>query len=207
MLNHPIFDDNWLTNARAKSSSDSWANEAVEMLDTTGQIYLSTLRLWFDRFPLSDTKERQHLRVRLESLKNEDHLGGVNELAWWAFMQREGIAGKPLPTSSTPRPDFQLQPPADCFVEVSTLNVSDQDKATFQSGNSVALDEAETIRRIILKASGKKKRQLFYTSNCKKSRRACSLRLHRLERIQHAVLPGSRGFPIGYAVCIQEFAF
>jgi hypothetical protein len=106
----PIFDDNWLRNAQANCSSDSWANEVIETLDSTGQRYLSMLNSWFASFPLRSTKEKQHLRKRLESLQNEDHLGGVNELTWWAFMQLEGICGNPL-TSRTSCPDFQLAPP------------------------------------------------------------------------------------------------
>jgi hypothetical protein len=162
-----IFDDNWLKEARAKSNSDSWVNAVIETLDTTGQIYLSTLRLWFERFPLN-AKEKKHLRIRLESFQNTDHLGGVNELAWWEFMQREGIKGKPL-SSSKPCPDFQLEPPADCFVEVSTLNVSEKDKAKFKDGCPVALDHNETIRRVIGKLTDDKRCQLTYAVERKKA--------------------------------------
>jgi hypothetical protein len=163
-----IFDDNWLKNARATSGNDSWVNEVIETLDTTGQIYLSTLRLWFEQFPLSSKKKRD-LRARLEGFQSDEHLGGVNELAWWGFMRHEGITGNPLPVSSTPRPDFQLQPPADCFVEVSTLNVSENDKAKFKSGDSVTLDHEETIRRVIGKLTADKQRQLTYASAHKKA--------------------------------------
>jgi hypothetical protein len=163
-----IFDDNWLENARAKSNRDSWVDGVIDTLDTTGQIYLSTLRLWFDRFPLT-AKEKNHLRVSLESLQDADHLGGVNELAWWEFMQREEIKGQPLPSSPKPCPDFQLEPPADCFVEVSTLNVSGKDKAQFKDGHSVALDHDETIRRVIGKLTDEKRRQLTYAADRKKA--------------------------------------
>ena len=76
----------------------------------------------------------------------------------------EGLKGNPVPVSSTPRPDFQLQSPSDCFVEVSTLNVSDKDKKNFERGESVSLDHAETIRRIIGKITEEKKRQLMYAA-------------------------------------------
>ena len=33
--------------------SFSWAHEVMEALATTGGVYLGTLRLWFDRFPLN----------------------------------------------------------------------------------------------------------------------------------------------------------
>jgi hypothetical protein len=185
----PIFDDNWLRNAQANCSSDSWANEVIETLDSTGQRYLSMLNSWFASFPLRSTKEKQHLRKRLESLQNEDHLGGVNELTWWAFMQLEGICGNPL-TSRTSCPDFQLAPPADCFVEVSTLNVSKEDK----SADSVALDPEKTISRVFEKLTREKHKQLMYA-------------VRDLERTWHAVLPGSRRRPVRHLFCFQESTF
>ncbi len=114
------------------------------------------------------------MRSRLESFRDEEHLGAVNELAWWAFMLREGLTGNPVPTSRAPRPDFQLQPPIDCFVEVSTLNVSDTDKKKFGRRESVSLDHAETIRRVIGKLTDEKQRQLEYAAAQKKS---CALAL------------------------------
>jgi len=160
----PIFSDDWLKRARAESTDGSWAADAIETLDTTGQIYLSTLRLWFERFPLT-VKQKKGLRVRLESFQNDEHLGGVNELAWWAFMVREGFTAAPLAPTATSRPDFQLQLPADCFVEVSTLNVSQKDKTRFEAKESVALDHAETIRRVIGKLTYEKQQQLKYAAD------------------------------------------
>ena len=160
----PIFNDEWLRRARKNSTKTSWAREVIETLDTTGQIYLSTLRLWFDKFPLNP-KQKQNLRSRLESLHRNEHLGAVNELAWSAFMLREGLTVTPLSPSSTPRPDFQLPPPADCFVEVSTLNVSQKDRAKFEAKKSVALDHAETIRRVVGKLTDEKQRQLEYAAD------------------------------------------
>lgn len=162
-----IFDDQWLKRARAGSGSASWASDVLATLDTTGEIYLCTLRMWFNQFPLT-LGQKQQLRSRLESFRDDEHLGGVNELAWWAFMLREGLTGNPVPASSAPRPDFQLQPPTDCFVEVSTLNVSDKDKKMFERGESVALDHAETIRRVIGKLTDEKQRQLMYAAAQKK---------------------------------------
>ena len=125
-----VFDESWLTGARAKKSlAPSWAHEVMEALATTGGIYLGTLRLWFDRFPLNSNKQQHALKTRLESFNNEDHLGAVNELAWWVFMQRIGLQSLPVPTSSAPRPDFQVKTSIDFFVEVSTLNISKSDKS------------------------------------------------------------------------------
>ena len=118
-----VFGDKWLIKARSKSQDASWVNAVVETLDTSGQIYLCNLRLWFSQFPAL-AHDKRKLCERLESFQDEQHLGGVNELAWWAFMRREGICAHVVATANKPRPDFQLAPPPDCFVEISTLNVS-----------------------------------------------------------------------------------
>lgn len=158
-----IFDDAWIEMAKA-SNPECWAAEVAELLDTTGQIYLSTLRLWFERFPLPK-KDKSNLRKRLESFDKNDHLGGVNELAWWAFFLREGLKGKPLPTSSTPTPDFQLDPPADCFIEVSTLNVSAKEQEAIAANASIVLNHDETIRRVLGKLTEQKQAQLKQAAN------------------------------------------
>ena len=163
----PIFSDDWLRNARTKSTNDSWAVAVIETLETTGRIYLLTLRLWFERFPLSIRQKRQ-LRTRLESLRDDEHLGGVNELAWWAFVVREGFTGTPLPSTTAPRPDFELRSPAGCFVEVSTLNVSRKDKGRFEAKQGAALDHADTICRVVGKLTDEKQRQLKYATDHKK---------------------------------------
>ncbi len=161
----PIFGDDWLKRARAATTGDSWIAHVIETFDTTGQIYLSTLRLWFTGFPLKP-KQKHGLRSRLESFKNDDHLGGVNELAWWAFMLREGLIVTPLPPTTSPCPDFELQQPAECFVEVSTLNVSEKDKKNFETEeNSGVLDYAETIRRLIGKLTAEKHQQMTYAAD------------------------------------------
>lgn len=167
MSKTPIFSDDWVRTARTNSANGSWAAAAIETLETTGRIYLLTLRLWFERFPLT-LKQKQQLRTRLESLRDDEHLGGVNELAWWAFIVREGFTAAPLPPTSAPRPDFELQSPTGCFVEVSTLNVSQRDKAQFKARESIALDHAETIRRVVGKLTDEKLQQLKYASGHKK---------------------------------------
>ena len=162
-----LFDEQWLERARKSTDSDdtSWARDVLATLDTTGGSYLSLLRVWYDRFPLTP-KAKQHLRSRLECFLDDQHLGGVNEMAWWEFMRREGLKGKPLSSSSKPLPDFELEPPTDCFVEVSTLNVSKADLAEFGAKKSLALKRAqtETIRRIAGKLTGEKLRQLRHAA-------------------------------------------
>lgn len=161
-----IFDEDWLMRARLRRADASWADEVMATVETNGGIYLESLRLWFDRFPLS-SKQKHALATRLESLDKKDHLGAVNELAWWAFMHQEGMNAAPVPTSATPRPDFQVIAPAECFVEVSTLNVSDRDKSTFAGGESVELDHSQTSRRILSKVTNEKRRQLSYATGRK----------------------------------------
>lgn len=136
----------------------------MRAFDTIGGIYLTSLRLWFDRFPLSK-KQKQSLKARLESFETEDHLGAVNELTWWKFMQQIGMEVMPIPTSDTPSPDFQVKTPIDFFVEVSTLNVSNRDKAEFESGGAVALDHSETVRRILCKMTEQKRNQISYAAD------------------------------------------
>lgn len=161
----PIFGDDWLQRARAATTGASWMADVIETFDTTGQIYLSTLRLWFTRFPMKP-KQKQGLHSRLESFKNDEHLGGVNELAWWAFMLREGFICTPILTARSSRPDFEIQQPAECFVEVSTLNVAEKDKKSFETEeNSGVLDHAETIRRLIGKLTAEKHQQMKYAAD------------------------------------------
>ena len=160
----PLFGDEWLANARSRSGGVHWPGAVVETLDTSGEIYLATLRLWFSEFP-AQPKDKQGLRKRLECFENDQHLGGTNELAWWVFMQREGLGPTVVPTAKkASRPDFQLAPPADCFVEVSTLNESACDRNRLERGESVALNDAESIRRVIGKLTAEKLRQLAYAA-------------------------------------------
>lgn len=157
-----LFGTDWVERARAaKGGNHGWPNEVISALHTTGGIYLSHLRDWFDRYPLTP-KDKQPLGVRLESFQLEEHLGAVNELSWWALMQQQGVRIAPLPVAASSRPDFHVAPPADYYVEVSTLNVSQQDQASFQAGCSVALNHAETIRRLLGKLTAEKKSQLRY---------------------------------------------
>lgn len=162
-----IFGDEWLKKARSKSKDASWVNAVVKTLDTSGHIYLFNLGLWFNEFPAVEN-DKQKLRERLESFQDDQHLGGVNELAWWAFMRREGIGASVVATANTPRPDFQLAFPPYCFVEISTLNVSEKDQSKLRAGASVALDHRETIRRVVGKLTDAKRKQLIYAVNQRK---------------------------------------
>ena len=158
-----LFDEDWVKSTQATADKKSWAYDALQAFDTTGGIYLSSLRLWFNEFPLKP-KQKKALAVRLESTKNEDHLGGVNELAWWAFLRKERFEVSPIPTGASPTPDFRITAPSEFFAEVSTLNVSKQDKAKFEAGDSVELDHSEALRRIVGKFTSEKHQQLSYAT-------------------------------------------
>jgi hypothetical protein len=169
-----LFDEQWMQDAQT-ATSESWACDVLASRDTIGGMYLCQLRTWFEDFP-SKTAPKQHLRMRLQSLNNNDHLGGVNELAWWALMRREDLNGEPLSPSSGPSPDFKLTSPVEWYVEVSTLNVSDADRKSFEANQAVDLTagRTETLRRIARKASKEKKDQLHYAA---KQAKPCVLAL------------------------------
>jgi hypothetical protein len=118
-----MFDKEWIENAWKFTDTKSWAHSVMIELDTTGGIYLNTLRMWYEEFPGTE-KQKKPLRQRIESFGNEDHLGGVNELSWWKFLQKSNFGAEPVPTTTSARPDFKVQTPTEFFVEVSTLNVS-----------------------------------------------------------------------------------
>jgi hypothetical protein len=156
-------------------------------------MYLDTLRQWFDDFPLDSKKDKGHLKSHLESFTNDAHIGAVNELAWWGFMQRLDWQAAPVLEATEPRPDFHVHAPADFFVEVSTLNLSERERAQFDIGKvstvnpsgrerlqfdtdededededvGVPLDHAETCQRVVLKATKKKQRQMAYAASQK----------------------------------------
>jgi len=161
-----LFDSNWIKQA-SKIPHDSWASDAAGKLNGTGGIYLNTLRLWFDRFPFRSGKQRKALKSHLESFKNADHLGGVNELCWWEFQTSFGWDVEPIFTQKQRTPDFQVKSPELFFCEVTTLNVSDKDKTALNQGGGVPLDHSKTIGRILKKITADKHEQLAYGASIK----------------------------------------
>lgn len=153
-----LFDTSWFTSVEARKSDVSWANDVMETMNNGGRRYLDTLRIWFGNFPISN-KQKNHLKTQLESYVNEDHLGAVNELAWWEFMQKIGIKANPIPASDSPHPDFKIESPLNFFVEVSTLNRAENEKKKFSAGQGVMLNHEETLRRLLLKIRGEEKQQ------------------------------------------------
>jgi len=166
-----VFDATWLAQAEAKRYSDSWIGDVIASAE--GKSYLEVLRVWFARFPLNSIKDRGALKARLESLNTSDHLGAVNELSWWEFMRRTNLHAEPIPTSTTPRPDFKVLTPSEFFVEVSTLNVSETEKKKLQDEGAISPDHAETLGRFLLKAATDDKTgQISYAVS---EQRPCSL--------------------------------
>lgn len=87
-----LFDAEWRDVALKCEDQDSWAYNVIEEMRTTGQSYLSKVESWFNDIHYS-VKGKINLGAALKSLSNNDHLGAVNELAWWAFLRKEEFQG------------------------------------------------------------------------------------------------------------------
>lgn len=128
-----LFSEKWLSEQNQCAGVDSWASRVVEDLHNYGEMYLDLLRRWYDGFPLSN-KQKRKLKAHIESTKDKDHLGAVNELTWWTFMQWAQMDPSPIPTASGSRPDFFAKHPVELFCEVTTLNLSKDEKSKLQVG-------------------------------------------------------------------------
>ncbi|MEO8325467.1 MAG: hypothetical protein ABI618_06440 [Nitrospirota bacterium] len=161
-----LFDDEWVRKIKVIPTTEkSWVHE-VKVPDTNGRTYLSFLRDWFNEFPVN-ARQKQVLAKRLESIRNDDHLGAVNELAWWKLIQKEQFQANPIPPVNSSTPDFYVKDPSEFFMEVSTLNVSKKDGINLKTGDSVELNDAETLRRILGKFTKEKQQQLSYGADRK----------------------------------------
>lgn len=110
-------------------------------------------------------------------------------------MKRQGTSACVVPTArSSARPDFELHTPFECFVEVTTLNVSQADEAALAEAPALiedaksrpdeeeneeddasprkamgaALDPPKTMQRIINKSAFEKLKQLKHAADQKK---------------------------------------
>jgi len=163
-----IFDKNWIMSARSCDNELSWAKDVMTDIETTGGLYLSILRVWFNAFPLQ-AKQKRKLKSDIENFKTEEHLGAVNELALWSFLQREKFQIKPIPVAKGSTPDFYVSAPFEFYLEVSTLNISQQDKKKIKKGSSIQLNHDEMLRRVLGKLTNEKQKQLAYASGRKKA--------------------------------------
>ncbi len=160
MRNHEeIFTDSWLKNSQY-AGEDSWAFRVWRDRESDGSVYLEYIRNWYQHLPLGSATKEQ-LRKRLENYKTEDHLGGVNELAWWVYMKQRGFDVVPIDTTDASRPDFHVKSPSEFIVEVTTLNSSRGDNVAFYQLAGAHLDQEATVRRIIAKANEEEKRAQF----------------------------------------------
>jgi hypothetical protein len=156
-----LFNDDWLNLAFSRQGGTEWVDDVVRQLDNSGGIYLNTLRVWFQRFPLSN-KQKKHLKQRIESFNNSDHLGGVNELSWWEFMRSFHWPASPIPAGSGSLPDFHITSPYEFFCEVTTLNKSEYEKRKISEREWLSLDHSHSIGRILAKVIDEKYEQIRY---------------------------------------------
>lgn len=156
-----LFDDAWRCAACTAAPRDSWVAEGASSKDLT--TYLDTIRCWFQQLPLTG-EDRKHLRNRLESFSIENHIGAVNELSWWRMMKIAGIEIEAIPRSLESTPDFKMGSPADCYVEITTLNISKREKciAASEDEGVMELDVDEDIRRFLRKSISEKLKQVKY---------------------------------------------
>jgi len=151
----PLFDDNWLSLALSRRGGTDWVDDVVQQLNGSGSIYLNTVRDLFQIFPLSN-KQKKHLKRRLESFNNSDHLGGVNELSWWKLTQSFSWSTNPIPAGKKILPDFHITSPYEFYCEVTTLNKSDYEKWQLTE------DHAYTLGRILSHKIPEKAEQIRY---------------------------------------------
>ena len=156
-----LFNNNWFDSASKKSNKNQWVADVLDQINGAGGIYLNTLRLWFERFPVSK-KQKKHLKNRIESFNNSDHLGSVNEIAWWEFVNSFGWTVKPIDAGKGSTPDFNVTKPEEFFFEITTLNLSAKEKKLLDSGDGVGLDHNRSIERIMKKVVSEKIDQIQY---------------------------------------------
>jgi hypothetical protein len=172
--NVTVFDAAWLAQAKAATNIAPWITDVLNTLDAEGALYLDSVRIWFTKFPHASIRDRNALKSSLENFHdNNNHLGGVNELSWWAFMRQTQMKGEPVATAPPEkRPDFRLIAPSEFFVEVSTLNVSEPDRRNFEQNEGVSLNHSDSFGRILQKVATDKKDQITFAAD---SKRPCAL--------------------------------
>lgn len=161
-----LFDNNWFDSVSKRPRGNQWIDYVMDQINGPGEIYLNTLRIWLERFPVSN-KHKKHLKNRLQSFNNSDHLGGVNEIAWWEFINSFGWTAKPIDPGKGNTPDFNVTKPEDFFCEITTLNMSEKERKLLGSVG-VSLDYNRTIERIMKKVVSEKAGQIEYGASRKK---------------------------------------
>lgn len=154
-----IFNAAWILEAQ-KKSINGWTRAVMDTFEPSGKKYLDTINRWFNGYP-HDKKEKNELKAKLESYNDVDHLGGVNELAWFEFMKHFNWQVKPV-SAKVRHPDFYISHPFEIFCEVSTLNKTD----IADIGGRI--DHSRASSRILRKAIDEKLDQLKYAEQKKK---------------------------------------
>jgi hypothetical protein len=161
MCNDLIFDNNWINKSHPEGS---WANQVVEDFDNEGAIYLQELSEWYKKYPGSN-KRKNGLKAGLLNSDNFSHLGAVNELSWWAYINSRGGDISPIPEGKNPTADFEIKLGEDtAILEVTTINVS-----LDESCQNLQRSQVNTKRRIVNKVTKDKLPQFKYGSNKGKS--------------------------------------
>ncbi len=155
-----LFNSKWLEEARSLKKNNTWIHQVLDTWDKAGANYLDNLRKLFCSYPdVGDVKK--DLANRIQSFKDEDHLGAANELSCWAFLKRAGFECKPIPRSGEQTPDFHVFAPTEFFVEVTTLNISREEREKIACGNHIWLNQGNTLTRILRKPKEKQKQFLY----------------------------------------------
>ncbi|MCG8059077.1 MAG: hypothetical protein N0E38_04515 [Candidatus Thiodiazotropha endolucinida] len=152
-----IFDKNWMKKSHPEGS---WAKQAIEDYSNSGVIYLQELSDWYKKYPGSN-KRKNGIKAGLLNSDNFAHLGAVNELSWWAYINSRGGNISPIPEGKNPTADCEIQlVEITVICEVTTVNVS-----LNESIKSLQQSQINTKKRIVNKATKEKLPQFIYGSN------------------------------------------
>jgi len=162
-----LYNDNWICSTRSENLSSSWAQDVLADIDGDGGVYLSTIRSWFQSFPFANTGQSKHLKKRLENLVDEDHVGAVNELFWYNLARLLEWRLQLLAEKKS-APDFKISSPSCFYCEVTTLNISKQDRDSVEKGAGARLNHEKETARILRKAVDEKIEQLRFGYNAQK---------------------------------------
>ena len=135
----------------------SWKSSVRDYIEESGGVYLEVLESWYNRFPGTDAQKKS-LLTHLVSSATEDHLGAVNELAWWQLFQSRGHQIEPIVRAKTATPDFiHKNKGIKIFFEVTTLNIA-------KNSNEVELESGSrhSVKRVAQKCASNKELQLLF---------------------------------------------
>ncbi len=162
-----LYDDNWHSHVKSEDLVSSWAKNVLDDIAGDGEVYLSTVREWFFKYPFVNSNQSKHMKKRLKSLATEDHLGAVNELFSYNLARLLGWHLQVLAEKKS-TPDFNVTSPTCFYCEITTLNTSQHDRNLFANGASAPLNHRIEAARILRKSAEEKIDQLRYGYNLQK---------------------------------------